>query len=211
MGIGEVARYLSTGTITLAVEPQSRSARLVISGQPSSDQNPVVSDLLHEMLAASGVAARLAHLADTVTLSVDLPLAGTGKLTVLVVDDNTDLERLYQRFTADTSFRLVLSARGQGVMEMIQTDRPDVIVLDVMLPDIDGWDLLVNLHEHPDTRAIPVVVHSVIREEELALALGAKVYLPKPARRREFIDALERALNRAPAEETTEPANSAAA
>jgi len=59
------------------------------------------------------------------------------------------------------------------------------------LPDIDGWELLTNLREHPATRSLPVIVCSVVREEELALALGAARYVPKPVRRQEFIQALD--------------------
>ena len=76
-----------------------------------------------------------------------------------------------------------------------------MIVLDVMLPDpaIDGWELLAQLHEHPETRSIPVIICSVIRERQLALSLGAASYLPKPVRRKDFIEALDGVVRRAPA------------
>ena len=64
-----------------------------------------------------------------------------------------------------------------------------------MLPGIDGWELLTHLHETPHTRAIPVIVCSVIRGEEMALALGATLYLQKPIRSRQFITALDQALS----------------
>ena len=63
-----------------------------------------------------------------------------------------------------------------------------------MLPDMDGWELLAHLYEHPATRAIPIVVCSVIREEELALELGAAVYVPKPVRHGDLLAALDQAL-----------------
>jgi CheY-like chemotaxis protein len=64
-----------------------------------------------------------------------------------------------------------------------------------MLPDVDGWELLTNLHEHHDTRSIPVIICSVVKRQELAAALGASLYLPKPVRRREFIQALDQVLS----------------
>ena len=76
----------------------------------------------------------------------------------------------------------------------VEACAPSIIVLDVMLPDMDGWELLAHLHEHPPTRSIPILVCSVVREEELALALGAKLYLSKPVRRQQFIQALDQAL-----------------
>jgi CheY-like chemotaxis protein len=114
---------------------------------------------------------------------------------VLVVDDNVDLVHFYRRYAAGTRYHIVHLSQGTGVLEAVESVTPDIIVLDVMLPDVDGWDLLVQLHEHPATRPIPVVVCSVVREEELALSLGASVYLPKPVRRREFIGALDQAVN----------------
>jgi CheY-like chemotaxis protein len=80
-------------------------------------------------------------------------------------------------------------------MNAVETVTPDVIVLDVILPDADGWELLMHLHEHPIARSIPIIICSVVREKELALALGAKAYLPKPVRRRQFISALQQALS----------------
>jgi CheY-like chemotaxis protein len=69
-------------------------------------------------------------------------------------------------------------------------------VLDVLLPDTDGWELLTYLHEHPATRALPILVASVVHGEELALALGATAYLSKPVRRQQFIQALDQARAR---------------
>jgi CheY-like chemotaxis protein len=91
---------------------------------------------------------------------------------------------------------------------MIEAIPPDVIVLDVMLPDVDGWNLLLDLHEHPATRSIPVIVCSVVREENLAMSLGAALYLSKPVSPRQFIRALDQVLgqsqeNMAPANRTT--------
>ncbi len=70
-----------------------------------------------------------------------------------------------------------------------------MIVLDIMLPDIDGWELLTNLHEYPGTRAIPVIICSVVKQEELAEALGAALYVAKPVMRKQFIEALDTVFN----------------
>jgi len=67
-----------------------------------------------------------------------------------------------------------------------------------MLPDVDGWELLTHLHQHPATRHIPVLVCTVVHAEELARALGAAAYLAKPVRRAEFIEALRQLRPQAP-------------
>jgi CheY-like chemotaxis protein len=70
-------------------------------------------------------------------------------------------------------------------------------VLDVMLADMDGWELLASLTNHPQASSIPVIVCSVVRGEDLAPALGAVSYLPKPVRPLQFIEALDQAVNQA--------------
>jgi two-component system sensor histidine kinase/response regulator len=139
---------------------------------------------------------------------IRLPRAASYK--VLVVDDNPDLMHFYQRYVQGTRYQIVSLREGARVFETIQTVAPDVIVLDVMLPDADGWELLSHLHNHPTARSIPVIVCSVVREEELALALGAKLYVPKPVRRQEFIQALDRAMGQVELEASPVPANNAA-
>jgi CheY-like chemotaxis protein len=96
---------------------------------------------------------------------------------------------------AKTRYDLVHIPEAQHLFQAIEACAPDVIVQDVMLPDADGWKLLAKMHEHPLTRATPIVVCSVIRDEELALALGATRYLAKPVRRKEFLGALDEALS----------------
>jgi CheY-like chemotaxis protein len=114
--------------------------------------------------------------------------------TVLVVDDNQDLVHFFRRYTNGTRYRIVHLGEGSHLFETIESSRPDAIILDVMLPDCDGWELLSHLHAHPETTPIPVIVCSVVRQEDLALALGASLYLPKPVRRRQLIQALDTLL-----------------
>ena len=119
------------------------------------------------------------------------------QIVVLMIDDNEDLVHFFRRFAARTRYRLVHVNQGQSAYAAVQSIRPDLIVLDVMLPDIDGWEILTRLHDDPATRMIPIIVCSVIRQKELALALGATAYLPKPVRRAELLQAFEQALAQA--------------
>ena len=92
---------------------------------------------------------------------------------------------------------LVHLAKGQEVFDGIGDIRPDIIVLDIMLPDVDGWDLLTRLSEHPETRGIPVIVCSVVSDPDLTRALGARASLSKPVQRQEFIRSLDQVSSRA--------------
>lgn len=193
MAIGELVRPMSSGQITLRAEREEGHVRITVTGCPAAVDSPPNANLLQEILATQSGSVEIGMDGDRASFRVALPPA--EEITVLVVDDNMDLVHFYRRYTAGTRYRIVHAAQGQHVFEIIETSVPDIIVLDVMLPDIDGWELLVDLHEHPATRTTPTIICSVIREEELALALGAALYLPKPVRRRQFVQALDRVLD----------------
>ena len=114
--------------------------------------------------------------------------------TVLVVDDNPDVARLFERYLRGTGFRLVQARTWQRALQLAEEAQPDVITLDVMMPSLDGWDILERLNALPTARPIPVVVCSVLPEKPLALAMGASGFLPKPFTRRSLLAALGEAL-----------------
>jgi CheY-like chemotaxis protein len=143
------------------------------------------------VLSAQDGALQLIADGDSLCFRVMLPSA--DETTVLVVDDNQDLVHFYRRYTAGSRYRIVDVPFGKDALAAVEAHAPGIIVLDVMLPDVDGWELLGRLHENPVTRAVPIIVCSVIREAELALELGAMLYLPKPVRRGELLAALDQA------------------
>jgi CheY-like chemotaxis protein len=63
--------------------------------------------------------------------------------------------------------------------------------MDVMLPGIDGWELLGRLREHPHMRAVPIIVCTILPQERMALALGAAAFIRKPASRETLLTALD--------------------
>jgi CheY-like chemotaxis protein len=138
-------------------------------------------------------------------------LPSLGRVTVLVADDNPDMVEFYRRSTEGTRYRIISTARGRSLLEVATATVPDIIVLDVMLPDVDGWELLLHLREHPATRHIPVIVCSVIKDEELARSLGAALYLAKPVRPGEFVEALDRVLAQASKPAAQPPTSNATA
>ncbi len=208
--IGQLAQHMSSGQVTICAERQERvdnaqpKVRITLSGHPVEAHGPLNDSLVLEMLATQGGSVEIGIDGDLVSFWVELPSVDKA---VLVVDDNADAAHLYRRYTVGTRYHIVHVAQGQGVFEIIGASAPDVIVLDVMLPDIDGWELLAHLHEHPDTRFIPVIVCSVIRERDLAWALGAAHYLAKPVQRQQFIQALDQVLSQAARGEPISPAN----
>jgi CheY-like chemotaxis protein len=133
------------------------------------------------------------HLVDAPTgiPSVHLVLPTVDATLVLIVDDNPGVARLFRRFLRGTGFRLVQARNGFQALDLTKLLQPDVIVLDLMMPVQDGWDLLRSLRADVATASIPVVACSVLPERDLALALGARDFLAKPVTPDTLLAALE--------------------
>jgi CheY-like chemotaxis protein len=115
--------------------------------------------------------------------------------SVLVIDDNADTLHLYERYLARSSYRFIGLQLPQEAVALASRILPALIVLDVMLPEIDGWELLGRLRESPATGSIPVIVSTILPQEEFALALGAAAFLRKPFTQAQLLAMLDRVLD----------------
>lgn len=191
--ITALLRVSSGEVITLRCTPVGQIVRIVVRGCLAHDDDALDLSLARGILTAFRGTLKDLRAGKSITLLIDLPaLRRVDQATVLVVDDNEDLVDFYRSYVAGTRYKIIHVPRAKELFSSVEEISPDVIVLDVLLPDIDGWELLVRLHNHAATRSTPIVVCSVIRDEELAMALGAAFYLAKPVRRREFVAALDR-------------------
>jgi CheY-like chemotaxis protein/anti-sigma regulatory factor (Ser/Thr protein kinase) len=109
------------------------------------------------------------------TESVDL-----SRPLVLVVDDNPAAAEILARHLDAGGFRMAVAHSGQEALRMARELMPVAITLDILLPEIDGWEVLTRLKADDATRNIPVVVASVIDKPALGRALGAIDYFVKP-------------------------------
>lgn len=190
--IEKLAQQMTHGQIHLAAERVRDDIQITIAADPVTAGPAPASALIDEILAAQGGTFGAQRNGSRLCCRVNLP--AVTPYTVLVVDDNTDLVHFYRRFVANTRYQIVHVAEGTSVFSVIEQVQPAAIVLDVMLPDIDGWELLATLREHPTASLIPVIVCSVVRREELAAVLHATRYVAKPVRRQHFIEALDQVL-----------------
>ena len=99
---------------------------------------------------------------------------------MLVIDDNESLIELFRRYLAGHRAVVVGTTSGSQAVKIATQAHPQLIVLDVMMPQQDGWEVLQALRAHPDCAEIPIIVCSVLREHELALSLGANDTITKP-------------------------------
>jgi CheY-like chemotaxis protein len=125
---------------------------------------------------------------DTFSLTITLPV---NRPVVLVIEDNEDTIRLFERYLADQDCRVIGVNSARESLALACHLNPVAIILDVMIPIQDGWEILQNLRMNDRTRDIPIIVCSVLPQESLARALGAKAYLRKPFGREDLIRVLE--------------------
>ncbi len=121
-----------------------------------------------------------------------LRLPAVKQVPVLVIDDNVDALQLYQRYLAGSRYAYIGTSDAHQAVAMAEAYEPKAIVLDVMLPGIDGWELLGRLRTHPSVQGVPIIVCTILPQEQLATALGAAAFLRKPVRREVLLTALDR-------------------
>jgi CheY-like chemotaxis protein len=116
------------------------------------------------------------------------------RLTVLFVDDVADTRLMYQRFFEWQGARVITAADGVGALQAVLYDRPDVIVLDLAMPKITGWEVLQILKKDARSRRLPVLVLSGQNARDSAMDAGADVYLEKPCRPDALLAEIQRLL-----------------
>ncbi|GHA17966.1 hypothetical protein GCM10007989_11510 [Devosia pacifica] len=100
--------------------------------------------------------------------------------TILFVDDEEACLALASRAADRAGVRAVVTTDPQNVLLVVRREQPDLVVVDVLMPQFDGWDVLAALRNDVVTRGIPVVMTSVIDQEARALESGARDFVPKP-------------------------------
>ena len=113
-------------------------------------------------------------------------MAGQPEAVVLVIDDHPPLIELLRRYLTNTRCQVVGISDGQAGLGLARSLAPDVILLDVMMPGIDGWEVLQRLRYSPETAQIPVVICSIFNDPKLAYSLGATALLTKPVKREDL-------------------------
>ncbi len=126
------------------------------------------------------------------SLSIEARLPRASRPTVLVIDDNPDILAVFRRYLETAGLQVVGATTGEEGLRVAQEIVPSAITLDVMMPGQDGWETLQQLRNDPATHNVPVIVCSVLRQEEMARFLGASALLPKPVTRPVLLEALAR-------------------
>ncbi len=111
---------------------------------------------------------------------------------ILLIDDDPDVHDLLSHSLGKNGFQIRSAYSGEEGLALIREQRPAVIVLDIGMPTLNGWQVLQKVKDDPATADIPVVMYTVDSDREKGFALGAADYLLKPVRNAQLIETLQR-------------------
>jgi CheY-like chemotaxis protein len=125
----------------------------------------------------------------TTIISVIFPVK--KQINCLVIDDVESVRRLIERMLGSYGIQVFGADNYNSALNLIQLVKPDFILLDILMPKMDGWQMIKNLKSDPETLEIPVIICSVLFEPELSQAVKAAAYIRKPINRLELIKTLQ--------------------
>ncbi|RMD69511.1 MAG: response regulator [Gammaproteobacteria bacterium] len=121
--------------------------------------------------------------------------------TLLLVEDNEDNRDMLARRLRRKGYRVETAVNGKEALDMLQDIRPDLVLMDLSMPVMDGWEATRRIKQDPGLRDIPVVVltgHAMKEDREKALSVGADGYIPKPIDMQALLTCLNDLLENAP-------------
>jgi len=110
---------------------------------------------------------------------------GRSGATVLLVDDEPLILAMMEDFLSVNGINVLVAHEGSEALRLAQERKPDVIILDVMMPGMDGYEVCEKLKEDPRTRGIPIILHTILKGPEVEArgeAVGADFVVHKPMR-----------------------------
>lgn len=174
--------------LTVHTNQDQLSIQLGCVLEPQYRHRPVIGQVITQLAERLGWQVTETDQPD-LTRTVTLVLVA-HQPTVLVIEDNEGLVKLLDDYLSDHACQVRAAANGPDGLRLAQDLLPDAIVLDVMIPEMDGWEVLQRLKNHPQTAEIPVIMCSVLDSPELAYSLGASLFLSKPVSRDEVLSGL---------------------
>ena len=118
--------------------------------------------------------------------------APPGASTILVIDDDPTVHDLMRRFLTKEGFRVAIAPGGKEGIQMAKELKPDLITLDVLMAEMDGWSVLTALKADPEIAEIPVIILTMFDDKEMGFALGASDYMTKPINRDRLVNVLRK-------------------
>ena len=116
--------------------------------------------------------------------------------TILVVDDKSSMRQLVEEYLSEYGFRVVTADNGRNALYVARHERPDLILLDIMMPEMDGYDFIRAYRKERETPVIIITARLDESDKVVGLELGADDYLTKPVGMRELVARIRAVLRR---------------
>ena len=119
------------------------------------------------------------------------------KKKILIVEDNLDIIYIHRRIVQNLGYDFILAVNGKEAVEMAATQLPDLILLDIMLPEMDGLEAARQIRKNPKTHFIPILAVTAkitLEDKEDCLRNGCDDYLPKPFTHLQLSSRIEKLL-----------------
>lgn len=116
---------------------------------------------------------------------------------ILVVDDNEDNRDALSRWLERRGFEVVAAANGKAGVEMARSEKPDLIMMDMNMPELDGWEATRQIRAQPETAAVPVIAltaHALEGDRARAIEVGCTEYHTKPVEFPKLLSQIEAIL-----------------
>ena len=117
---------------------------------------------------------------------------------LLVIDDNAGMGDLFRLYLKSANWSVLSAADGREARAILRENRPDAIMLDILIPQEDGWELLRAFKGDETSCTIPVVICSVLKQPQVAIKLGAAAYVEKPVGQQTLLDTLNKIISAPP-------------
>ncbi len=160
--------------------------------EPFSEKENASIDTARRLAALNG--AQLAIPPKNEGLTVILTLPAPQGIPVLVIDDNADWLDLLKRYAVGSRYQVIVTRDPESARLLAEKRQPAAIFLDVMMPNIDGWQMISELRQERSTSHIPIIVCSILPVEGLALSLGVNAFLQKPITQSQFLTVLDQQI-----------------
>jgi len=112
--------------------------------------------------------------------SIEQGKDGDAGYTILVIDDDDNAQDMMKKFLEKQDYAILQAKNGEDGLKLAAEHKPDLITLDVMMPEMDGWEVLAALQSNDGTKNIPVIMLTLADEPDIGYSLGATDYLTKP-------------------------------
>jgi CheY-like chemotaxis protein/transcriptional regulator with XRE-family HTH domain len=195
-----ITRIVGIKRVAIDVHPLSSWVEISFTAEPLIEPGADAAirtdlEVLRELAAAGR--ARLDIRSNEGQLVVAVNLPRVEPRVILVIDDNRATWNLIERLLSGLPYEVCGAADLGEALRAAGRVRPSVIILDVMMPELDGWEILQRLREDSRTSGVPVLVCTILPEEELAYSLGASAFLRKPIRRLQLVSVLDQLTGQA--------------